>query len=150
MRLDENEVPTLIDHVGWRLWRLARQWKAEFDAEMLRRGYPWITEARGAVMGQLRPGGLPQSALTAALGISKQAVQQQVDELVAEGAVERVPDPQDGRGKIVRLTRRGVASIMEGNEVKRAIEARYIAEIGRERFAALNETLDALFKPPAP
>lgn len=150
MRLDENEGPTLIDHVGWRLWRLARQWKAEFDAEMLRRGYPWITEARGAVMGQLRPGGLPQSALTAALGISKQAVQQQVDELVAEGAVERVPDPQDGRGKIVRLTRRGVASIMEGNEVKRAIEARYIAEIGRERFAALNETLDALFKPPAP
>ena len=148
MQLDENEPPTLIDHVGWRLWRLARQWKVEFDAEMLGRGFPWITEARGAVIGQLRPGGLPQSALTAALGISKQAVQQQVDELVAEGAVERVPDPEDGRGKIVRLTRRGVASIVEGNEVKRAIEQRYIAQIGERKFAALNDALDALFKEP--
>ncbi len=150
MQLDDNQAPTLIDHVGWRLWRLARQWKVEFDAEMLRRGFPWITEARGAVIGQLRPGGLPQSALTAALGISKQAVQQQVDELVAEGAVERVPDPADGRGKIVRLTRRGIASIVEGNEVKRAIEQRYIAELGEQKFAALNEALDALFSEPAP
>ena len=148
MQLDENGPPTLIDHVGWRLWRLARQWKVEFDAEMLGRGFPWITEARGAVIGQLRPGGLPQSALTAALRISKQAVQQQVDELVAEGAVERVPDPEDGRGKIVRLTRRGVASIVEGNEVKRAIEQRYIAQIGERKFAALNDALDALFKEP--
>ena len=147
MPLDEIETPTLIDHVGWRLWRLARQWKVEFDTEMLRRGYPWITEARGAVIGQLRPGGLPQSALTSALGISKQAVQQQVDELVGEGAVERVPDPADGRGRIVRLTKLGIASIAEGNEVKRAIEQRYIAAIGERKFAALNEALDALFMP---
>ena len=55
MALDEK--PTLIDHVGWRLWRLARQWKTEFDGKMRERGYAWITEARGAVIGQLRPGG---------------------------------------------------------------------------------------------
>lgn len=142
MELDEK--PTLIDHVGWRLWRLARQWKSEFDADMRERGYLWITEARGAVIGQLRPGGLPQSALTGALGISKQAVQQFVDELVSEGAVERVPDPDDGRGKLVRLTALGVASINEGNEVKRAIERRYRRRLGAERFAALNATLDEL------
>ena len=144
MPLDEKPAPTLIDHVGWRLWRLARQWKAEFDAEMLARGHPWITEARGAVIGQLRPGGLPQSALTAALGVSKQAVQQFVDELVGEGAVERVPDPADGRGKIVRLTARGLASITEGNTVKREIEKRYRRRVGAERFALLNEVLDEL------
>ena len=71
MGLDDKSPPTLIDHVGWRLWRLARRWKEEFDAEMIRRGYPWITEARGAIIGQLRPGGLPQSALSTALGVSK-------------------------------------------------------------------------------
>ena len=144
MPLDDKSAPTLIDHVGWRLWRLARQWKAEFDAEMLARGYPWITEARGAVIGQLRPGGLPQSALTAALGVSKQAVQQFVDELVGEGAVERVPDPADGRGKIVRLTARGLASITEGNTVKREIEKRYRRRVGADRLALLNEVLDEL------
>ena len=144
MGLDEKSAPTLIDHVGWRLWRLARLWKEEFDAEMLRRGYRWITEARGAIIGKVRPGGLPQSALTAALGISKQAVQQFVDELVAEGAVERVPDPEDGRGKIVRLTARGVASITEGNAVKRDIEKRYRKRVGAERFNVLQDVLDEL------
>jgi DNA-binding MarR family transcriptional regulator len=142
MALDEK--PTLIDHVGWRLWRLARQWKTEFDGKMRERGYVWITEARGAVIGQLRPGGLPQSALTAALGVSKQAVQQFVDELVAEGAVERVPDPDDGRGKLVRLTALGVASITEGNAVKREIERRYRRQLGGERFEALNAMVDEL------
>ena len=144
MGIDDKSVPTLIDHVGFRLWRLARQWKVEFDAEMLRRGFPWITEARGAIIGQLRPGGLPQSALSTALGVSKQAVQQYVDDLVAEGAVERVPDPADGRGRIVRLTARGIASINEGNTVKRAIEQRYRERLGAERFAGLEAALDAL------
>ncbi len=144
MGLDENRVPALIDHVGFSLWRLARQWKAEFDGTMLERGFPWITEARGAIIGRLRPGGLPQSALTAGLGVSKQAIQQYVDDLVAEGAVERVPDPADGRGKLVRLTARGIASIVAGNEVKRQIEARYRERIGPERFAVLMAALDEL------
>ena len=144
MGLDENRVPALIDHVGFSLWRLARQWKVEFDGRMLERGFPWITEARGAIIGKLRPGGLPQSALTAELGVSKQAIQQYVDDLVAEGAVERVPDPADGRGKLVRLTARGIASIVAGNEVKRQIEARYRERIGPERFAVLMAALDEL------
>lgn len=143
MALDEKS-PALIDHVGWRLWRLARQWKVEFDTEMLARGYPWVSEARGAVIGHLRPGGLPQSALAGLLGISKQAVQQFVDELVAEGAVERVVDPVDARSRIVRLTKRGVSCIEDGNAVKRKIEARYGKRLGAERLEALNAALDEL------
>jgi DNA-binding MarR family transcriptional regulator len=143
MGLDEK-TPTLIDHVGWRLWRLARQWKIEFDAQMLTRGYPWVAEARGGVIGHLRPGGRPQSELAALLGVSKQAVQQFVDELVEEGAVERVVDPSDARGRIVRLTARGVAFIEEGNAVKREIEKRYAKRIGRDRLDALNTALDEL------
>ena len=143
MGLDEK-TPTLIDHVGWRLWRLARQWKVEFDAQMLKRGYPWVAEARGGVLGHLRPGGRPQSELAALLGVSKQAVQQFVDELVEEGAVERVVDPKDARGRIVRLTARGIAFIEEGNAVKREIEKRYARRIGKARLEALNVALDEL------
>lgn len=143
-QLDDGALPPLIDHVGWRLWRLARLWKAEFDAAMAARGHGWMAEARGAVVGQLRPGGQSQAALPAVLGISKQAVQQLVDELVADGIVERVPDPQDGRGRIVRLLPKGIKAIADGNEVKLEIEARYRAQIGAERLVALNAALDAL------
>ena len=144
MALDEKFTPALSDHVGWRLWRLARQWKVEFDGEMQRRGYPWVAEARGGVIGHLRPGGRPQSELAGLLGVSKQAVQQFVDELVREGAVERIVDPTDARGRIVQLTARGVAFLEEGNRVKRQIEARYARRIGRNRLQALNEALDEL------
>jgi DNA-binding MarR family transcriptional regulator len=144
MALDENSTPTLIDHVGWRLWRLARRWKEEFDSDMLARGYPWVTEARGAIIGHLRAGGLPQSELSGALAVSKQAVQQFVDDLVEEGAVERVDNPEDGRGKLVRLTPRGLAFIVDGNAVKREIERRYRSRIGRQRFDVLNAALDDL------
>ena len=140
----DDKLPPLIDHVGWRLWRLARQWKVEFDASMAARGHGWMAEARGAVVGHLRPGGLSQSALTAAMGISKQAVQQLVDELVAEQIVERVPDPDDKRGKIVRLLPKGIKAIADGNEVKREIEARYAERIGADRLASLNAALDDL------
>ena len=142
--LDDNSMPPLIDHVGWRLWRLARLWKAEFDAAMAARGHGWMAEARGAVVGHLRPGGMSQSVLPAAMGISKQAVQQLVDELVAEGIVERIPDPADGRGKIVRLLPKGKKAIADGNEVKQQIEARYAERIGSVRMEALNAALDAL------
>ena len=145
MALDENEL-TLIDHVGWRLWRLAREWKAAFDEKMLARGYPWVAEARGAVIGQLRPGGRPQSELAGGLRISKQAVQQFVDELVAEGAVERVADPADARRSVVRLTARGRRFVADGNNVKREIERSYIRRIGKERFSVLNAALDELAK----
>ncbi|MBN9316438.1 MAG: MarR family transcriptional regulator [Devosia sp.] len=142
--LDDNAMPPLIDHVGWRLWRLARQWKTEFDTAMAARGHGWMAEARGAVVGHLRPGGMSQSALPSAMGISKQAVQQLVDELVAEGIVERIPDPTDGRGRIVRLLPRGKQAIADGNEVKLEIEARYADRIGAGRLAALNAALDVL------
>ena len=98
----------------------------------------------GGVVGHLRPGGRPQSELAGLLGVSKQAVQQFVDELVREGAVERIVDPADARGRIVQLTARGVAFLEEGNRVKRQIEARYARRIGRIRLQALNEALDEL------
>ena len=143
-QLDDNSMPPLIDHIGWRLTRLSREWKALFDAEMVRRGHAWMTEARGAVIGHLRPGGLSQSALTAAMGISKQAVQQLVDELVAEGIVERAPDPEDGRGRIVRFTSRGIGALEESNAVKLAIDAQWREALGDARYDALVEALDAL------
>lgn len=146
-KLDEQSLPPLIDHVGWRLWRLARQWKDEFDAAMAAHGHGWMAEARGAVVGHLRPGGMSQSLLPAAMGISKQAVQQLVDELVAEQIVERVPDPNDKRGKIVQLLPKGIKAIADGNEVKQQIERRYGDLIGAGRLEQLNRALDDLWGP---
>lgn len=78
------------------------------------------------------------------LGISKQAVSQTLAELVAQGIVELLPDPNDGRAKLARFTRRGGEAIGEGLAVLRAIEAELAAKIGAQRMAALHDALLAL------
>jgi len=142
--LDENALPPLIDHVGWRLWRVARQWKAAFETAMHAAGHGWMTETRGSVIGHLRGGGVSQAELVLALGISKQAVQQMIDELAAEGVVERVPNPADARGKIVRFTPRGAEALEVSNAVKRHIEEGYREKLGAKRFVALKMALEEL------
>lgn len=144
--LDEYRLKT-IDHIGWRLWRAARIWKAEFDADLQEAGQGWMSEARGAVISHLRKGGISQAELTAAMGISKQAVQQLVDELVAEGMVERSVDPADARGRIIMFTRKAAASLEASNSVKRKLDRKYRKKLGAEAFAALEQALDAFAEP---
>ena len=144
-KLDDYSFPALIDHVGWRIGRLFKQWKLEFDAEMVALGHGFMAEARGAVIGHLRPTGAPQAAIAAALGISKQAVQQLIDELEAEGVVSRVPNPDDARGKLVVLTTRGAEAIRAGNRVKQRIEQSYRARLGEARFNGFMDVLDKLY-----
>lgn len=144
-KLDDNLVfPPLIDHAGWRIGRLFKRWKQEFDAEMIALGHGFIAEARGAVIGHLRPAGAPQALIATELGISKQAVQQLVDELEAEGIVARVANPEDARGKLVTLTAKGATALRDSNRVKREIEARYRSALGEGDFTIFMASLEKL------
>jgi DNA-binding MarR family transcriptional regulator len=141
--LDEN-MPPLLDHVGWRLWRASRQWKEAFDAGMRERGYPWFGEARSNVIGFLERDGIPQSDLVKRMGLSKQAVQQLVDELVADGVVARRPNPADKRGNIVVFTRAGLSMLGDANSVKLTIEDAYRTKLGAKGFRDLIAALRGL------
>lgn len=149
-QLDEKTTSDLIDHVGWRLWRLSRQWKDEFEAAMTTAGHGWMTQAQGAVVGQLRAAGVPQAELAQKLGVSKQAVQQFVDGLEADGFVRRVVDPADKRGRIVQLTPAGAQALDDGNRIKQEIEARYREVVGVARFDTFMTVLDELSKDTSP
>lgn len=141
--LDENP-EALPDHVGWRLWQASRAWQAEFAAAMRAAGHDWFTEARAGLLGHIARSGIRQSALIERSAISKQAIQQLLDGLEAEGIVERLPDPHDGRGKLVSYTRKGLDALRDGDRVKMEIERRYVDRIGEERFTALMGALRAL------
>lgn len=143
-QLDESPTSELIDHVGWRLLRVARQWKTEFETAMAERGLEWLTQAQGSVVGQLREGGVTQSELALRLGISKQAVQQFVDSMEGRGVVRREVDPADKRGRVVQLTAAGAEALEASNAVKREIEARYREVLEDAGFAGLMAGLRGL------
>lgn len=75
------------------------------------------------------------------LEISKQAVSKRVAELVAHGVVEVVPDPADGRAKLVRFTPHGLAAIRHGLGVLNGLEHQLAEQIGADRMATLREIL---------
>jgi DNA-binding MarR family transcriptional regulator len=76
--------------------------------------------------------------------ITKQSMGYLVDYLEAQGYVERVPDPTDGRGKIVRLTARGHGVVRTARSVVRDLEEEWTGVVGKRRMNELKETLGAL------
>lgn len=75
------------------------------------------------------------------LGISKQAVATLVDELVDAGGLEKVPDPQDGRAKLVRFK---PGMILHGLGELRAFEEELAAQIPDGEMVQLNQILTHL------
>lgn len=141
--LDDNDL-TSIDHIGIALWRAAQDWRNRMRAELAARGYPWHQSAAGEVLAHLGPSGISQAVLTERMGLTKQAVQQLVDQLEALGVVGRAPDPNDGRAKRIVLTELGLRDFAERNKVKRLIEKQYREKLGAEAFAALETALGKL------
>ncbi len=136
--------PLLPDHVGVHLWAAATAWRERLHAEMVARGHAWYGDARGQIAAHLDPRGMSQAELARRMQLSKQAVQQLLDQLEEEGIVKREPDPEDGRGKRVVYTKKGLAALQAAVVVKRAIEADYRKRLGAKGLESLVRALDAL------
>ncbi len=136
--------PELLDHIGWDLARAVRHWKTRFRDEMVARGYAWYGEARGGLIQYIGRDGTPQSALTELSGMSKQAVQQHLDDLERDGIIERADDACEARRKLIRFTETGNAALEDGNRIKKKIEREYRHLIGAEDMAALKRSLKTL------
>jgi len=132
----------LPDHIGWTLWRASQVWRTEFTQAMVAEGHDWFGQARGNLMVHIGPKGLRQGDLVDRSRLTKQAVQQFIDELVADGILMRVPDPTDARARWVRLTALGEAAMRDADRIKAEIEGRWRKKLGSTAF----DKLDALLR----
>src|SRR5262245_66689740 len=107
----------------------------ELHRRLAERGYPDIRRAHGCVFRWVDPAGTRLTELADLAGHSKQAVGEFVCDLEVRGYVERVPDPLDGRAKIIRLTERGIEAKTVAREIFAEIEREWAERIGAERVA---------------
>src|ERR687898_399782 len=92
-------------------------------AELAAAGYADSYPAWGTnLFHYLREGGLRLTELAEHTHTTKQALLYTINQLEAAGYVERVPDPTDGRAKIIRLTQRGWELRRVGDEILASIE----------------------------
>ena len=103
---------------------------AELAAAGFADGFPWGTN----IFHYLREGGLRLTELAERTHTTKQALLYTINQLEAAGYVERVPDPTDGRAKIIRFTQRGWELRRVGDEIIASIEHECLQELGEERM----------------
>ena len=87
------------------------------------------------------PDGVRPGVLAERAGMSKQAMNQLLRSLEALGYLGRSDAPDEGRARLVRLTKRGHAAYAKIHGILRDIERDWRAELGPKRFAALKVLL---------
>ena len=118
--------------------------REELFAGLADAGHDQIRPCHRALLGYLDGSGARLTDLARALGQHKQYVARLIDELEALGYVERRPDPDDGRSKLVVPTGRGRDEQREADRILEGIEARHAARIGKARYAEFRSLLSAL------
>ena len=133
-----------------RLARLARQIyeaaQARVYAGLAGEGFPEIRPAHSAIFRNIDPKGSRASDLAQRAGITKQSVAYLIDGLVAEGFVEILPDPEDGRARLARLTQRGRAAYAALTRLSEAVDRDLAASLPEGRLEVLREDLAAIVR----
>jgi DNA-binding MarR family transcriptional regulator len=106
--------------------------------------YGDIRISHGCVFGNIDPEGTRLTDLAERARMTKQSVGEVTSDLEQRGYVERVPDPSDGRAKIIRLTERGCAAQALGFGLIDGIEQEWAERFGAEHVAALREALETI------
>ena len=119
-------------------------------------GLAGVTRAQARLLAGIDAEGTRLVVLAERARTAKQTANALVNGLEEAGYVERVPDPTDGRARLVRLTDRGRAGLPHAHAEEARIEAEWEAQLGRRRMQALRKALwelallaDPNLQPPA-
>jgi DNA-binding MarR family transcriptional regulator len=129
-----------------------RAMSEQLIATLARRGHPEVRYAHGSVFQYLDDAGTRVNVLAERAQVTKQAMAQLVAHLEAHDYVERVPDPDDRRAKLVRTTERGREVFAIVREFVAELEARLAGRLGRanlERLRGLLLELDDALRSPS-
>jgi DNA-binding MarR family transcriptional regulator len=123
---------------------------SEFFGRMEQSDFGDIRPSHGCVFRYMKSPGLRLTEIAERGNMTKQSAGEVIDDLVARGYVERVPDPEDGRAKLVTLTGRGEEAQTYGFGLLADIEQQWAEQYGAERMADLRMTLESITAHEAP
>ncbi len=126
------------------LIRCARLVDERAFSRLPREDYPNFRRAHLALFPHIAFEGTRLTEIASAMDTSKQAVFPLIKELEGWGVLERCPDPEDGRAKLVRFTEQGRAQIAVGLGILGTVDRELEGLFGQGRASALLEMLQEL------
>jgi DNA-binding MarR family transcriptional regulator len=130
-------------NIGLLLFIPSREVENRILAAVIAAGFE-ITQAQARVLMRVGSDGTRLTELAEAAQVTKQTAGFLVDQLEKAGYVERVPDPTDGRARLVRVTDKAKEAVPVANAEMARIEAEWEQHIGKRRMAQLREALEML------
>jgi DNA-binding MarR family transcriptional regulator len=133
-------------NIGVLLQQLSRDFERRARGTLQARGHTELLPSHQAVFASLGRNGTRLTVLAQHAGMTKQAMGQIVDDLEQLGYVERTPDPEDGRAKIVRFTAAGLDFVCDAAEVLDEIWRDYAELLGVRKLDELQDSLRSLLR----
>jgi DNA-binding MarR family transcriptional regulator len=133
----------LDQNTGLLLFYPYRAMEARVLAHVREAGFE-VTAAQGRICARIGPSGTRLSDLAAQAQVTKATAGFIVDQLERSGLVARVPDPDDGRARLVTITDKGHNAVRVAAEAVAAVEDEWTAHLGARRMRQLRQTLTQL------
>lgn len=132
-------------HIGQLLWAPYRAHLVRLHQALAAAGFPDVQPTHGNnLFRHLRREGSRITEIADQAQLTKQHIGNLADYLEERGYVERVPDPEDGRAKLVRLTAKGREVERVAEVTLQRLEDELTERLGATRMAMLRELLEEL------
>lgn len=116
----------------------------ELHRRLAELGFGDIRPGHGCVFRFVPPDGIRLTELAELADITKQTCGEIIDDVERLGYVERAPDPDDRRAKIIQLTERGEVGQATAQGIFAEIEREWSERFGEARIEALRGLLEEI------
>ncbi|RZQ62434.1 MarR family winged helix-turn-helix transcriptional regulator [Amycolatopsis suaedae] len=131
---DELDLSLLALFAGWAM-------QDEVQRRLVADGFGDLRFNDGVVIQHVLAGPLTITALADRMGVTQQAASKAVADLERRGVLTRRPAPDDGRARLLHLTKHGTAAVEAARAHRAALDAEVTARWGAERVAGTRSLL---------
>jgi DNA-binding MarR family transcriptional regulator len=135
---DGEEFPPAIGALLRLAWQALRE---RIYEGVIEAGYTDLSRADVFLLRWPPFDGLRPSEIATRTQLSRQAINDLLSDMEKGGYLQRVPDPTDGRARIVRFTQRGWDLTQVIREMSFTTEREWRRAIGEARYAEFRDTL---------
>src|SRR5258708_7569874 len=121
---------------------------AELGRRLQRTGFYSPTPTQIGIMSMIPMSGIRATDLARRAQVTKQAIDQMVDQLERVNVLVRTPDPTDARARLIRPTPYAMRAYAASRRILSEIHEEWRLRLGEDRYAARDGAAAALCPPP--